>query len=115
MVGDFVGMDHEAPCVDAEVVRFEGTEKFRGSMSVGANAIRATLADLDAGDSKLDQALQQIGERTTSSGGVPEMLPRFVGFPIIAGVEKGGCEVEGWIAGDVVQLRSRKRRTETVT
>ena len=50
--------------------------------------MRLTLANLHARGGELDEGLEDVGHRALATVGMPEQLPDFMGFPVIAGVEE---------------------------
>ncbi len=67
----------------------------RSAGGVGACPLGLSFPDLHSCSRQLDQGLDQGGRGAPSTVGVPERLPGFVSFPVVARVEKlDAAEIE---------------------
>lgn len=126
--GDLLGDSFNLAEVETELVPssldLSRPEECGRASSVSRDAPWLPFSDLDPRGSELDQAAKDVRRRPFPAMRMPERFPRFVGFPIITGVEQGDSAKvrdrvvpclgrDGWLrlmtaASGVTQRRTRR-------
>ena len=92
LAGQLIGGGHQFVDVQAQQpaarVRSRGFEQLPRAPRMTLQAGQPPFASLDARGGQLDQAFEQVGQRSAPAGGVPQSLPDLVGFPIETLVEQ---------------------------